>query len=115
MLLHDPTISRECRVRLQSVETASRYRRVALDAVTAVIGCAMLVGAVHPAAARMIDDPALRAQTASGAATADAHSVQAREGSDETLAVALAGALVLGSVATVGYARRGRTSRRRVA
>jgi hypothetical protein len=82
-------------------------------AAIAAIGCAMLLGLANPAAARRIDDPAL--PTARAAATAAPQHTAKSGGDDWTFSVALAGAVLLVVVATVGYARHARTSRRLIA
>jgi hypothetical protein len=90
---------------------SSHIRRIA---VIAVIGCAILAGSSNAAAARPIDD--LNAQTArTAASTAEPRASSTGEGSDWTLPIALAAAVVLVAVGTAGYAHRARTSRRAIA
>jgi hypothetical protein len=86
---------------------SSHIRRIAL---IAVIGCAILAGWTSAAAARPIDDPALQ-----NARTAEPRASSSGQGSDRTLPIVFAVAVVLVAVGTGGYAYRARTSRRAIA
>ena len=89
----------------------SHIRRIA---VIAVVGCALMAGWTGAAAARPIDDPSLRTARAA-ASTTEPRTVSTSEGSDWTLTIMLAGAVVLVLAGTVGYSYRARTSRRATA
>ena len=89
----------------------SHIRRIV---VIAVVGCAILGCWTSAAAARPIDDPTLHT-TSAAASTAEPRTVSASEGSDWTLPIMVAGAVVLVLAGTVGYSYRARTSRRATA
>jgi hypothetical protein len=82
--------------------------------VIAVVGCAILGCWSSAAAARPIDDPSLPS-TRSAASTTEPRTVSASEGSDWTLPIMVAGAVVLVLAGTVGYSYRSHTSRRATA
>lgn len=90
---------------------SSHIRRIAL---ITLIGAAILAGWTSAAAARPIDDPALQhARTA--ASTAEPRASSPGDGSDWTLPIALATAVVLVAIGTGRHAHRTRTSRRAIA
>ena len=85
----------------------SHIRRIA---VIAVVGCAIMIGWTSAAAARPLYDRPSETTSA-----AEPRTVSAREGTDWTLPIMVAGAVVLVLAGTAGYSHRGRTSRRAMA
>jgi hypothetical protein len=85
----------------------SHIRRIA---VIAVVGCAIMTGWAGAATARPIYD-----RPSETTRTAEPRTVSTSEGSDWTLPIMVAGAVVLVLAGTVGYSHRGRTSRRAIA
>ena len=89
----------------------SHIRRIA---VIAVVGCAIMTGWTGAAAARPIDDPSLHT-TRAAVSTTEPRTVSASEGTDWTLPILVAGAVVLILAGIVGYSHRAHTSRRATA
>ena len=89
----------------------SHIRRIAL---IAVVGCAIMAGWTGAATARpLYDRPS---ETTGAAATStEPRTVSASEGTDWTLPIMVAGAVVLVLAGTVGYSHRAHTSRRATA
>jgi hypothetical protein len=89
----------------------SHIRRIA---VIAVVGCAIMTAWTGAAAARPIDDPSLNT-THDAVSTSEPRTVSASDGTDWTLPIMVAGAIVLILAGTVGYSHRAHTSRRATA